>query len=291
MNRKYESLCFVISPIGKEKSRIRTHSDNALNHIIKPALQEIGFNAIRADEIAEPGIITQQILEYLIHSAICVADLTNLNPNVMYELGIRHITGKPIIQIADKKEKLPFDLAGMRTIFFDLRNPNSVSSARDQVLVQLKDCLHHPQGFKPIFMESLINGALDDEKTRNLIRLHQASSSFKIYRVIDSILSQMEKDPKCFNRELFFESIEKALLESRRLCVGFRSRRLGDLYRWFEANYTRDELKEAVQTGQEKILERTDIDSNLKRIQLLEYLENIQVRVATKIEKVFQESD
>ena len=54
--------CFVISPIGEEGSEMRERSNKVLEHIIKPPVEECGYECMRADEIAEPGIITSQII-------------------------------------------------------------------------------------------------------------------------------------------------------------------------------------------------------------------------------------
>ncbi len=65
-------------------------------------------------------MITSQIIEQLLESKLVIADLTNNNPNVFYELAIRHITQKPYIQMIKCGQKIPFDINGMRTIFFDI---------------------------------------------------------------------------------------------------------------------------------------------------------------------------
>lgn len=58
-------------------------------------------------------------------SDLCIIDLTSHNPNVFYECGRRHENGRPFIQLIHKGEKLPFDVAGIRTISYDLSDPRS----------------------------------------------------------------------------------------------------------------------------------------------------------------------
>lgn len=115
-----EQTCFVISPIGEEKSETRENADLVLKHIIRPAVSEAGFKVERADEIDKSGIITNQIIQYVLESDLVVADLSGRNPNVFYELALRHAARKPLIQIIRKGEELPFDVAAMRTIRYDL---------------------------------------------------------------------------------------------------------------------------------------------------------------------------
>jgi len=66
-----------------------------------------------------PGIVTDAIVTKIIESDLVVADLHGHNPNVMYEVAIRHATGDPIIQMIEEGEDLPFDIGGLNTIFYD----------------------------------------------------------------------------------------------------------------------------------------------------------------------------
>lgn len=61
-------------------------------------------------------MISQQVIEYLLRSKLVVADLSYHNPNVFYELSLRHATGKPTVHVIRDADKIPFDLANFRTI-------------------------------------------------------------------------------------------------------------------------------------------------------------------------------
>jgi hypothetical protein len=132
-----EKLCFVIAPIGDPETDIRKRSDQILKHLIKPAVKERGYEAQRADEISDPGIITTQIIQHLIDASLVVADLTSRNPNVFYELAIRHAFGKPVIQLIRKGENVPFDVAAMRTIQVDHQDLDSVEEAKAEIIRQI----------------------------------------------------------------------------------------------------------------------------------------------------------
>ncbi len=289
MAKGLEQVCFLIAPIGEEKSDVRDHSDKTLRDIVRPAATKLKLKAMRADNISRPGMITLQVIDYIVNCAVCVADLTGLNPNVMYELAIRHATGRPVIQICHKNDRLPFDIKDFRTIFFDIDKPDDVAEAFSQLVKQLRCCIETPQQYRAPFrdlkcIDDLAQDCLDDAKTRNLIRLHTGCASHYIYYKIDSILTQMERDPHSYNSEHFRQSVLAALYDSRQLCNGFRSRALGDVYTWFETNNPKDELEQLAREGQETILERTDLDPNLKRIQLLQYIETIMSNVRQRIE-------
>lgn len=130
--------CFVISPIGEPGSATRARSDKVLSQIIRPAVEECGYAVFRADEIDQPGIITSHIVSHIITASLVIADLTESNPNVFYELGICHALGKPLIQVIAKGEPLPFDVAGMRTIFVDHQRRAGVVQAKQAIVRQMR---------------------------------------------------------------------------------------------------------------------------------------------------------
>lgn len=121
-----KKTCFLISPIGEAGSDVRTAADDLFDLIIVPALDVFQFGVVRADKIPSASVITNDIIQYVQQSELCVIDLTGSNANVFYECGRRHETGKPFIQLIRKGEKLPFDVAGIRTIEYDLSTPRSV---------------------------------------------------------------------------------------------------------------------------------------------------------------------
>lgn len=110
--------CFVISPIGDENSEIRKESD-ALLWVTRSALEKFDFEVIRVDQIARSTTITNEIIQLIQESELCLIVLTGHNPNVFYEAGRRHETGRPFIQLIRKGESLPFDVASIRTIIYD----------------------------------------------------------------------------------------------------------------------------------------------------------------------------
>lgn len=115
----YEATCFYVTPIGDEGSDARLHSDLFLSHIVEPALEEFKLKVVRADQIGEPGMITRQIFDYILRSRLVIADLSFHNPNVFYELAVRHMLRRPVVQITQSADKLPFDVNQVRTISID----------------------------------------------------------------------------------------------------------------------------------------------------------------------------
>jgi hypothetical protein len=112
-------LCFVVGPIGELGTEIRKHADWLLNGIIRPALDEFhAFHVKRADHDVRPGLIDVQMINDIIDADLVIADLSLRNPNAFYEIGIRHMTRKPIIHMQLATESTPFDVSQYRAIKF-----------------------------------------------------------------------------------------------------------------------------------------------------------------------------
>jgi len=118
-------VCFVIMPIGSGDA-YKTHL-NRYENLIAPAIERIKRNgervleSVRADFISSTGSITRSVLQHIYASDVVVADLTDLNPNVFYELGVRHALRKGTILIALDGTKLPFDVGDLRVVFYQDR--------------------------------------------------------------------------------------------------------------------------------------------------------------------------
>lgn len=118
--------CFVVSQIADAKSDTRKHSDDVFDLIIQPALEKFQISVLRADQIPGTSSITSDVIRHIQEADLCVIDLTGNNPNVFYECGRRHETGKPYIQLLKTGEKLPFDVHDIRTIMYEISNPRDV---------------------------------------------------------------------------------------------------------------------------------------------------------------------
>jgi len=86
---------------------------------VREACGRAGLRCVRADDIWEDSTIIQDIFSLIYRSRIVVADLTDLNGNVLYETGIAHTLGRPVIPISQSADRLPFDLAHHRTLVFE----------------------------------------------------------------------------------------------------------------------------------------------------------------------------
>lgn len=113
-----KKTCFVVTPIGSDDSSTRRFADGILEAVIVPVLSEHGYEVLAAHQITVSGSINKQVIEHVLYADLVIANLTDLNANVMYELAVRHCTYKPVISIAEKDTRLPFDIVDERTIFY-----------------------------------------------------------------------------------------------------------------------------------------------------------------------------
>lgn len=132
--------CFVIAPIGDPGSSRRRRSDAVLDLLIRPLTEEFGYATERGDEvIGHDYDILVNILARIMEDDLVVADLTEDNPNVFYELAIRHAAAKPLIHLADESRRhdLPFDLDKLSVIYVDPADEGSLERARADLRRQL----------------------------------------------------------------------------------------------------------------------------------------------------------
>jgi hypothetical protein len=135
--------CFVIGPIGDKFSPAGSPSrlayEEALEvfeRVIVEACQQLDIDPVRADQISVAGEIPDQVFRHLRDDDVVIADVSGGNPNVMYELGMRHTTKKLTIQIGEYGQ-LPFDINAIRTIQFS-RSARGLIDARNALVKALE---------------------------------------------------------------------------------------------------------------------------------------------------------
>jgi hypothetical protein len=144
----FESTCFYITPIGDPGTETRQHSDLFLGTFIEPAVEPFKLRVIRADQIDKPGLITKQVITYLLKARLVIADLSFSNPNVFYELAIRHASRLPTVQIIRNSDNIPFDVGQSRTIKIDCADIYTlvpkIETYRTEIANQIRRALEDP---------------------------------------------------------------------------------------------------------------------------------------------------
>lgn len=120
----HDRHCFVVMPFGRDASEQKWFR-GWYEVVIRPAVLEAGYEPKLAAAEEQPGAINDEIRTHLAHDPMVVVDLGGAepedepNPNVMYELGIRHALGLPLVIMAWKGQRLPFDVSNQRVITED----------------------------------------------------------------------------------------------------------------------------------------------------------------------------
>jgi nucleoside 2-deoxyribosyltransferase len=109
--------------------------------VIRPAVEAAGLECVRGDEIYSEQSIIQDIWKSVRCARVVVAELSGRNPNVMYEVGLAHALGKPIILLTRNQEDVPFDLKSLRYIYYDTENPDWGADLRDNLTGALEKVL------------------------------------------------------------------------------------------------------------------------------------------------------
>jgi hypothetical protein len=182
-----KSVCFIIMPFGRKPDAAGRPIDFDAVHdeIIAPAIAAAGFNGVRADKEMSAGVIHKAMFERLILSEYAVADLTILNANVYYELGVRHAARpQTTVLLSAEASRLPFDVGPLSAMPYSLDSagrPDKAEADRAALTEKLVYCKNHDDPDSPLF--TLLDGfaapQVDHEKTDTFRREVNLSQELK----------------------------------------------------------------------------------------------------------------
>jgi tetratricopeptide (TPR) repeat protein len=138
-----DPLCFVLMPFGTKSDGTGTgiDFDAVYEHLLAPAIRAAQLEPIRADEEVTGGIIHKPMFERLILCEYAVADVTIPNPNVFYELGVRHaVRPYSTVLVFAATTRLPFDVELDRGLPYSLDpagTPTNLQAARQRLTDRL----------------------------------------------------------------------------------------------------------------------------------------------------------
>jgi len=166
---------------------------------IKPCVESIKIpgkadetiSCHRADKSARPDEIITHIIENLVSADIVIADLSGRNPNVFYELGVRHSVNNNTILIADNLDDVPFDLRGLRTITYKW-DPEQMVNLQKSLKSAILEILKEPDKIDNPIRRYLYNREVD-----KLIKQPSPPG----YDVVKNILTEMSSLKKAFKEQ------------------------------------------------------------------------------------------
>jgi O-acetyl-ADP-ribose deacetylase (regulator of RNase III) len=152
--------CFVIMPYGvkADLGGRSTNFDAVFAKIIKPAVALVpGLDCLRCDDDQKPGLIAARMLTQILEAKTAIVDTSTLNPNVFYELGVRHALRRSVTVLIRKKgTPSPFNIEGLRSIEYGT-GQRAVEAAVHDIAAALTSALEAPSN-----VDSLVYEVLDD---------------------------------------------------------------------------------------------------------------------------------
>lgn len=203
---------FVAMPFGTKKAnnhRYLINFDDVYNKAIVPAANELGLSIIRADEEEDGGLIHVLMIERLICTDIAIVDITNENPNVYYELGLRHCARpQATILIYDKSTRLPFDIQPLRAIPYELNqgviSDEAANTLKENIktrIISVINCDYKCDSLPFALIDKFPKTELDPEMLQIYQELFKKRASFKTMlenvqdiEDIKAVINKMEED-------------------------------------------------------------------------------------------------
>ena len=216
---KIRPHAFVVMPFGKKKGSDGSPYDfNAIyKSLIKPALEEAGFEPFRADEETSSGDILTDMFQELLLADLCLCDLSIDNANVYYELGIRHAFRKRgVVHIQAGRAYMPFDIFNVRTLPYHI-TPEGVPDPEFlktdiQAIARMtrdtwasdRDAIH-----SPVF--NLLSGLVEPE--RNTLRTPLATGFWREYNEWKQRVTVAQRQKRIGDILLLTEEISNPLIK------------------------------------------------------------------------------
>lgn len=179
-NTNDKKTCFIITPIGSTGSAIRRKTDGIIEEVIEPILDELGYKIVVSHRIDESGSVTNAIIRGVYESDLVIANLTGNNPNVMYEVALRHASAKPIIHIAENVTDLPFDINDQRTIEYT-DDMAGACKLKDDLKKQIQNIRYDE------IVENPVTHALEKKNLVNIPETASKDLSDMLYQMLDNV--------------------------------------------------------------------------------------------------------
>ena len=181
INKYAGKKCFVIMPFGKKKDidGCEVDFDYVYHELIYKAVKALGLDCERCDEIIGTGSIHKKMFRGIFDADVSVVDITSLNPNVFYELGVRHALHKHVTLVVRRNSNLPipFNINGISILGYDIDSADQLESSRKKI----RNHIQH--GLDAWSIDSIVYDALDDLKVEKRSKPIETREE-KLYQVV-----------------------------------------------------------------------------------------------------------
>lgn len=172
------NLCFVMMPFQAEFEVV-------YESLIVPVCKKFGLRMFRISDFAKD--LTEVVRSAVQQARLCVADLSNPTPNILYEVGIAHALGKPTVLITQQASRIPFDLASIRCVVYDPDSPEKARPFLEHSIEQAfsEDLLEETRtliGTGTYRAAAAILGVVLEQSLRRLLFKHKLISAKKLTR-------------------------------------------------------------------------------------------------------------
>jgi hypothetical protein len=195
--------CFMVMPFGGIW-------DHYYIQIYEPAIGDAELVPVRADDVFRAGSVLQDIVDLLSRAAVVLADISESNRNVHYELGLAHALGKPTVLVAPKGAQLFFDVGQERMLGYEKDNPYWGAELRAKITQALRETVLNPETAIPTaFMHIKPSRVETDEVIIRLRRIEE--------RLVELAASQTGKPQFESSLQYKIHSLPEAEEEAKRL--------------------------------------------------------------------------
>ncbi len=194
--------CFVVMGFGIKTDYINGRKldlNKSYRLLIKPVVEAKGIECVRADEITHSGSIDVQMYRELLQADLVIADLSTLNANALYELGVRHAL-RPFTTIVISENKLmyPFDLNHVVIHSYqhlgDAIDYEEVERFRGALGQVIQTVLDKKESDSPVYtyLNSLIPPKLQEQIEKAVIDSEKKESTPEIGKALSLIIQEAE---------------------------------------------------------------------------------------------------
>lgn len=187
--------CFVMMPFSDSIDYEPNHFTKVYEQIITPAIQKAGYEPVRIDQNKISDQIIKKIFDEITEADMAICDLSTNNPNVLYELGLRHAFDKPVVLIRDNKTPNIFDIQGISIVpYRSERLYDEVLEDVNQISSAIKANSSNKSGYSIVTLVKLSKATYNDEEIDNS---KDGINTALLYQ-ISAMLSSMQKQNNNF---------------------------------------------------------------------------------------------